>query len=401
MKDLFNGIAVVIDDEVENQGTEIYKIINQIETENIPVLKYDSIPEDEKITHFQNLSFILLDWSLTPEEITQDATLHGVKMGGTLKNYNQQANINFILKLNEICFCPVFIFSNTDTSTIERTLLDNNLLKVDTPSNILIKSKSNLIEEGSLFRTINQWLKESPSIYVLKEWEKEYQSCKTKLFSEFYNINPAWATVMWENFKTDGVNPSLEMGELISRNLHSRMTPFEFNDKILNKTHKANTNELRQILEGERFLNKDCFDPNNVSLEAGDIFKENGNYYINIRASCDLIPRSSDETVDDIDLYLIKGKKISNPNIKKYFNEKYGKFNEQENIIIFPIDGGKAVDFKFKNLSIKKFREIKDKRKGRLLPPHITRIQQRYALYMQRQGLPRTPDKAIYDTSEQ
>jgi hypothetical protein len=55
----------------------------------------------------------------------------------------------------------------------------------------------------------------------------------------------------------------------------------------------------------------------------------------------------------------------------------------------------KTYRYEFKNLTIKKWSEIKSSRIGRLLPPHITRIQQRYALYMQRQGLPRTPEKAI------
>ena len=38
---------------------------------------------------------------------------------------------------------------------------------------------------------------------------------------------------------------------------------------------------------------------------------------------------------------------------------------------------------------------IKDNRIGRLLPPYITRVQQKYAHYLQRQGLPRIPKQAI------
>jgi len=63
--------------------------------------------------------------------------------------------------------------------------------------------------------------------------------------------------------------------------------------------------------------------------------------------------------------------------------------------IVFNIIDGKTYNFKFKDLTINKWSAIKDKRVGRLLPPYITRIQQRYALYLQRQGLPRTPKQAI------
>ena len=35
---------------------------------------------------------------------------------------------------------------------------------------------------------------------------------------------------MWKNFEEDGANKSFELGDLISRNLQTRMTPFGFSD---------------------------------------------------------------------------------------------------------------------------------------------------------------------------
>ena len=60
------------------------------------------------------------------------------------------------------------------------------------------------------------------------------------------------------------------------------------------------------------------------------------------------------------------------------------------------LDDGKIIEFKFSDFEIKEWDDIKDSRVGRLLPPYINRIQQRYSLYMQRQGLPRIPDDAIF-----
>jgi len=44
--------------------------------------------------------------------------------------------------------------------------------------------------------------------------------------------------------------------------------------------------------------------------------------------------------------------------------------------------------------STEQYRNLKEYRIGTLLPPFITRLVQKYALYMQRQGLPRIPEEA-------
>ena len=198
---------------------------------------------------------------------------------------------------------------------------------------------------------------------------------------------------------------SLEMGELISRNLHSRMTPFEFNNEILDKNSEVPRGELRKVLEGERFLNKNSLHDDDIST--GDLFKEeyqdNGEtkyrYYLNIRAQCDLL-RSNN--ADKVELYCLKGRifdenKINNEGGSSIIE---GQFIEKINNSIVPfLDGGQIIEFLFRDIKPKKWKDLKEKRVGRLLPPYINRIQQRYALYMQRQGLPRIPDAAIFDNS--
>lgn len=63
--------------------------------------------------------------------------------------------------------------------------------------------------------------------------------------------------------------------------------------------------------------------------------------------------------------------------------------------IVFAAGDGRSIDFDFKQLRIEKFETWKSQRVGRLLHPYVTRIQQRYALFLQRQGLPRIPGEAI------
>ena len=392
-KELFSGVAVVIDDEVNDADANINNIVKQIESANIPTLKYTSIPEDSIVDHFKNLSFLLLDWKLITDDVSNEELEEGVTRPARLEEYDVSENIQFLKKLNGKNFCPVFIFTNESTESIKTKLIESDLILEDRPSNIFIKSKRELRGRTKLFNTVSKWIQSNPSVYVLKEWEREYYNAKNALFSDFQKISPVWPKVLWDNYKTDNANPSLELGEFISRNLQTRMAPFHFSEDILSKRgKKIRPNELQSVLEGEVFLTE--LDENNIS--PGDVFKiSSKKYYINIRASCDLIPRG-DESIDDIELYLIKGKKVSLSRGEKVFNEDYGKFNEIDvQAYIFPIDDGRIVDFRFKKLKIKKWSDVKDNRIGRVLPPYINRIQQRYSLFMQRQGLPRIPKDAI------
>ena len=402
LKELFSGIAVVIDDEIKVPEANINKIIKQIESANIPVLKYPSLPEKDIVSHFQNLSFLLLDWRLEKIEKNEETEKigEGIRMGDTKLKSEDNENIDFIKNLNKNCFCPIFIFTNENPADIEDLLIQENLYVKDGHSNIFVQLKSNLLGKRTLFDKVSKWLRKTPSIYVLKEWEKNYQSCKTKLFYDMHSLNPSWPIIMWKNFDDDGVNKSLEMRELISRNIHSRMIPFHFENDILDKKFRVppSRDELKKVLEGERFLNSKSLHDDDIGT--GDLFEvksqDNGKttntYYLNIRAQCDLL-RSR-----NVELYCLKGRIFDEKNINKKDGLPLfeGQFLEKTNHAVVPfLHDGKIIEFLFYDIKIKKWNTLKGDRVGRLLPPYITRIQQRYSLYMLRQGLPRIPDAAI------
>jgi len=54
----------------------------------------------------------------------------------------------------------------------------------------------------------------------------------------------------------------------------------------------------------------------------------------------------------------------------------------------------------YRIIVIAKLSEYRDSRKGRIQHPFITRIIQKYGLYIQRQGLPRIPLEAIFTQEE-
>ncbi|WMW22777.1 hypothetical protein RE476_02845 [Methanolobus mangrovi] len=393
--ELFNGIAIIIDDEIGKES-KINNIINQIEEKNIPCVKYTQLPDPKIINHLQGVSFLLLDWTILTEDL-QSSILDGVKIPDELKSKLIDENISFLKSLMEKCFAPVFIFSNESPSYIISKLKENDLYSDDKPNFIFVKRKSD-IDDDKLFAEINSWIQTTPSIYALKAWEKEYGKAKNLLFLDFYNMSHSWPTILWNNFENDGVNTSRELGEIISRNLHTRMTPFSFHEDYLDiKDPDIEMDEIRKVIEGERFISNHRL--HSDSILAGDVFGENNKeVYLNIRPDCDCIPDRSkgDSTLDDVKLYLIRGDRITFKKESDSYIKRYGNFSEQENTaFVFSMIAGRSYVFRFKDILIADWKDYKDKRIGRLLPPHITRIQQRYSFYLQRQGLPRTPEVAV------
>lgn len=102
------------------------------------------------------------------------------------------------------------------------------------------------------------------------------------------------------------------------------------------------------------------------------------------------------QCIDDVELYCIEGNSIKKKKVEKLYDCRLGNFNERVwQAIVFTVDGGNTIQFDLRKIAPKKFGEIKNDRVGRLIHPHITRIQQRYSAYLQRQGLPRIPREAI------
>ena len=106
--------------------------------------------------------------------------------------------------------------------------------------------------------------------------------------------------------------------------------------------------------------------------------------------------------LDDVELYCIQGKSINERKVRNLYVRNQGHFQEAiwQSIVFAVLDRGKSIEFDFKKIRIEEYGKLKDNRIGRLLHPYLTRIQQRYALYLQRQGLPRIPDGAVPETPD-
>ena len=105
--DLFSGICVIIDESLNEETAvpnNIQKIENSLKENLIPIIKLSELPEDAFLQHLHSVSFIILDWNLTglnpiPEVAIAD-------------------NIDFIKKLRNYCYVPIFIFSDENVHAI-------------------------------------------------------------------------------------------------------------------------------------------------------------------------------------------------------------------------------------------------------------------------------------------
>lgn len=379
---LFSGIGVVIDEAIYNKGDQlngIQKIVQSIEEKKIPVLTFDELPNEEMLPQLHSISFVILDWNLSGILPISQATIDD--------------NIDFLKKLKETCFVPLFIFSDEDSHGIEVALSENGITIQNSP--IFIKKKGDIDTAEKLFNEIEKWVQKTPSVYVLKEWEKAIREAKSKMLWSLSLIHPAWPKIMMNSVKKDGGNQEMELIELLQSNLNYRLSYPNLDINLIKQQDASGITkeELRKILECERFI------PNQSLPDhpyAGDVYIIDNKYYLNIRPDCDII---RDAAKDNKDMYLLFGEIVDETKInagdKDCITFDSGEFIEKNHCCYVAFVNGAILQLSLRELKILPWNDIKGSRIGRLLPPFITKIQQKYSAYIQRQGLPSIPKEAI------
>ena len=393
LKNLMSGIAVVIDDRLENGAMDgmindenrdpIVKIVRLLEKEwNLPFYGVTQMPPEKAWPNLlQSASFILLDWQLW-------------RMGAAnLERAGVEENIRFLEQAKDY-FVPVFIFTNEDPVDI-RSKLPESVYHKDSPEKnfVFICRKAELLSGDSLFSAITSWISQNASVYALKAWEQVFHAAKKDLFSSMYARSPDWPKVFWKAYKDDGVDPSSSLTHLINDSLRGRIRTNAFETEILAASHAGVPRKDLQALIAETSICPGETLPED-EIRCGDMFSQpRGKFLLNLRPDCDCVPRD-DMEADEVELYCVEGKKMSDSELGK--QHQRGHFNERVwESVAFSVYEGKSVRFDFRRLRVERFSCLRARRIGRLLHPYLTRIQQRYALYLQRQGLPRIPEEAV------
>lgn len=437
IQELFRGVAVIIDDEIADTDSTISRIKGYIEGEFIPVVTYNDLPAKDVISSLSNISFLIIDWDFTKGKLDTDLSDELISLSNDFRESEEEFLIDFIKETLENIFAPIFLFTSKDIDSIKSKLESAKLWngKNEERNRIFIKRKSEINSESELFSSIKDWLKNMPSVYVLKQWERIVFRTKNEMFIELYSKSPNWVRIIWDMIEKDSIENADEFGAFISRNLLNRIANYTFDQDMLGNDNSSLMKEdLKAVLEGERYHAYKILPD---QAYTGDLIKIEGEYYLNIRAQCD-ISRKDNNGKYNPDLYCIKGVKVRSKNVitdymqltpegelnlgngesyaignledisrneeeRKKINEKlikirdgiflrYGSFIENENsIIVGCIDGNDAIKFHLK-IIIKKYDEIKDNRIGKLLPPYITRIQQKLSQHIIREGIMPVPE---------
>jgi hypothetical protein len=397
---LFHGIAVLIDDEIQDERASIRAIQSQIEAEGCHVVTMSKLPTQASVPNLREVAFFILDWNLYGRSLRETAGDGPIVVPQGLKEQNAADAIKFLKDLKSIRFAPVFIFTDELVEEITDELKkDKDLYDEQDPSHILVMSKGEVQAKG-IFSVLSTWMQSAPSVYVLKRWERAYQVAKNALFVDFYAKSVLWPLYLWKTYQEDDVSASMELGSVIGRNLLSRMAPFDFDlAPFADALKSADADEgksrdiLLKVLEGDRFVSKEQL--HGDSIAPGDVFKKSKEFFINIRPDCDCIPRGGSDP-DSVKLYLLKGDKLSSGQVTKRHREKYGSIEEDDSeAVVFAMKDGISVSFQLAELYIETWGDWKALRIGRLLPPFLTRLQQRYSAYLQRPGLTRVPKAAV------
>jgi hypothetical protein len=409
---IYKGIGVVIDDCVHDPETKdlIVDLLRQTREADVPCVLYDALPPQAAWTHFTNVAFILLDWELWEKPSAEQIT-EGVNVGDQLAQEGILANIEFLKQLREICFAPVFIFSHLDPNRIKNSLREAGLFQdQENTAVILVKAKSELCRTAEragfpLFDAIDSWVHANPAIYILSKWRDASMQAQNALFWDLYRQNPAWPSVLWRAYEKDNDDPEHGLADILLRNMRARLFPLSLDPKIVSPEALPIPDQasLRAVL-GQAMIVPGARLPAN-QYASGDLFQSSdSSYWLNIRCDCDCAPRKG-KTPAPIILYLLRAKSCPESMLrsKEYFDKQYGLLSGHHNEgLLFPVDG-QLLKVEFKELHQESADNLLShgaKRIGRITPPHITYIRQRFALYLQREGLPRIPNEAVFPDHE-
>lgn len=422
-EELFKGVAVIFDDEVESEGTVAHEILLSLRGRGLPTLTYTQIPDDGGVAladHLHGVSFIVLDWLFNTtedgaggvkgesENLLTDGALSGgfnPGLGASFKESEDEGlSIEFLKWLLQKTYCPIFVITTKDRQEILQALSKAGIPEDEVSPRICICLKNEVKDAQLLWKKLDDWVGASSSIYVLKTWERAARISKLGMLAELESGTHDWAGVLWNGYKDDlgeknasDRNRSYELTHTLNTVLANRiLLRCEYDGKyVCPQEPKNDCIAIKKIYEAERYIsNIDV----SVPLSPGDLFCKDGAYYLNVRAQCDTLRIDSPRAV------LIPGKEIAIADIGETKDvafrqgQLYGKSCE---FVIPFLNGGKIVKFDMKDVRTREVdSKFKKSRIGRILPPFITRAQELLSAFLTREALPGMPGELFAESEK-
>lgn len=421
----FPGEIVIIDDEINEEESEIYEIREYLLKNRFPVLSYESVPDVTELKEHK-IGFIICDW----------------RFSAFTEEMNAKLVIQFLNSVTENMFVPIFICTTLSKDSLEEYLVAEHgckKYKRNEASCIFIVEKSD-IKGDKIFTAINTWMTHNPSVKTMKEWEHVLDVAKEKMLSSMYDETEFWPIILYKSFKDDGEDPSDGIGQFLTRSLVSwvgHTYKFDDYDHI-----ELDQQDIKKILEYERtfYYPEEDRDITSTSIiYTGDIFEHDNKKYINIKRQCDLMRgnnslyllslnkagKLSDHPIRlsaDRSKLCIVGKNYSLGDgelnsINHALDEAFSKTNTMHNgkflekvfeVIIPCICDYEVCKIDLRSLSVVSMKDIEDKYKrvARLLEPYINIVTEKFGSYISSKGSMRTPEtllthRFIYDEKDE
>lgn len=397
-RDLFDGIAVIFDDEINDSNSVAAKLVNLLRNTQFPVVTYEkSLGNYKKLAkNLHGAAYIILDWcfcSKADQNGAEGEIPHFIA-GSELSRDEECLQVSAIKDILGKTFCPIFIITQESIDEIKRVLDAAGITQGGFHSRILFCSKSALLENANRFFVIvRDWISKNAPIYVLKKWECAIRNAKKDVFQEL-EPHQDWPGVVWESLNQDGDDANASMLELVNTMVSSRAISYcTFAKKMMRPIDLENVENIAKIISAERYMSIGLDKKTSYPIMAGDVFKEaEGRYLINIRASCDTI-RKSNPTMYVLSCFELDSMPVEYAGKDKKIVSQGGQLVRWDKSFIMPYSiESKTVEVDFSSLQVVGATdELVNKRIGRLLTPFLTRLQELYSAHMVREGLPATP----------
>lgn len=305
VKDLFTGIAVVVDDEVDERDAGITKVINCIEEAfDIKCLKLSKRPQGKSVKPLSEATMVILDWKLNCGISSTGADTFEIKEGATLEEENDRDNVKLIQEILEESLVPIFVVTN-DAGAAREALKRSGIAEVG--GRVSVVDKGGLTDSENLERYLEKWLEQNHESYVLKEWECTAKNAKTDFFKSFGKERVKWADTLWARIKKDDKSDCRNMfGEYLTRCIVNRMDDFAFDPTVFKEDCAAiSSNEIISDLVNAEKMKRPAGFPDHP--RSGDLYYRKRKFLLNVRADCDTA-RSEDAKKTGI--YYIEGSLI-------------------------------------------------------------------------------------------
>lgn len=390
---MLEGSVIYIDDEWNKDGSTAGRFYKQLWESGRPMRAYNSLPPDGHLDHWDGLSMVILDWNL----LESDTRVEGAS---ELQESAREEILNFLTTLLKRYFCPVFIVSASDKAGIEAILRDAEVFPTDALGpRVRVVHKHDV--SNQLLPALEEEVAKDPVLSALAVWEREYQRAKNEMFIDFSKMSAHWPAYIVDLTEGEGADAAYELVETLNANLRHRMNPVAFDlERLRVNEGSANPSTLRRVTRARTMLRPEVL--NERMVYPGDLFRfpnsKSGEIWMNISPVCQTIVRplgssgkegTAQPARSAIRLHLIRGELAGEiPLSRRKFSDLRRRGDGPNGAVIHALIDECPYYFEFGRARIRKWEKLKDSRIGRVLPPYITRLQQKHAAYIQSEGLP-------------